>query len=546
MSVFYERERMNFDVIIVGAGPAGLSAAIRLGQWNQKASAPLSVCVIDKGALVGAHILSGAVLEPSALNLLIPDWKNKNAPLQTAVCEDQFLLLTKKNHWRLPVPLVMKNDGNYIISLELFCQWLAEQAEALGIAIFPGFAATNLLFDDENQVIGVQTGDKGLNAEGRPTAVFQPGIELYAKQTILAEGCRGSLTEKVLHHYHLREKCEPQSYGLGIKEIWEVDSPEYRPGRVVHTVGWPLDRQTYGGSFVYHLDQQRVAIGLIMGLDYQNPYLDPFQELQRLKTHPYFCDLLRKGRCISYGARSLNEGGWQAIPKLTFPGGLIVGCGAGFLNVGKIKGTHTAMLSGILAADTLTDAFTKQGDSELFSYEQKIRQSSIATELYQVRNLRPGFHYGLWMGLCHAALDQYIFRGQAPWTLHYRHPDHSMLKSAQKSVKITYPKPDGKLTFDKLTQVYLSGTQHREPQPCHLILKDTSIPIDINLMQFDSPEQRYCPAAVYEIVMHLGQKKLQINAANCLHCKACDIKDPLQNIIWTPPEGGDGPNYVAM
>lgn len=532
-----QREKMEFDVLIVGAGPAGLSAAVKLGQLNQQRKTPLSVCVIEKGAYVGAHLLAGAVLEPSALNELIPNWRRQNAPLNIPVTRDQFLWLTKRSSWSLPVPPLMQNHGNFIISLELFCQWLAQQAEALGINIFPSFAASRIIFSADGKVLGVQTGDKGA----------QPGIDLIARQTIVAEGCRGSLTAQIMQKFNLREQCEPQSYALGLKEIWEVDSPDYQPGLVIHTLGWPLDRKTYGGGFIYHLQQNQVALGFAVGLDYENPYLDPFQELQRFKTHPHIRQLLSGGKCISYGARSLNEGGLQAIPKLTFPGGLLAGCGAGFLNVGKVKGIHNAMRSGMLAAETIAQAADSMTTAqELTVYSQKIAESPIISELSRVRNLRPGFHYGFGTGMALAAVDQYLFRGHAPWTLHYRHSDCTQLKSAKESVEIQYPKPDGCLTFDKLTQVYLSGTHHRESEPCHLILKDPQIPVEFNLKQFAGPEQRYCPAAVYEFVTKTGHTRLQINFANCLHCKACDIKDPSQNIVWTPPEGGDGPNYVAM
>lgn len=537
---------MDFDVLIVGAGPAGLSAAIRLGQLNQQQQSPLSICVIEKGAYVGAHILGGAVIEPSALDQLLPEWSEKARFPHTAVSQDEFLFLTQRRSWSLPIPAILNNRGNYIISLGLFCQWLAEQAETLGINIFPGFAATEIIFSPEGRVLGVQTGDKGLNADRTPGSAFQPGINVYAQQTLLAEGCRGSLSEQIMRHFNLRQKCDPQSYGLGIKEIWEVDSPAYQPGLVTHTQGWPLDKKTYGGGFIYHETQNRVALGFVVGLDYSNPYLDPFQELQRFKTHPRVRTLLTGGKCIAYGAKSLNEGGWQAVPQLTFPGGLLVGCGAGFLNVGKIKGIHNAMWSGMIAAEAIMQTEAEKLNQQISIYSEKMAQSCVMSDLHNVRNLRPGFHYGFWAGMTMAAIDQYIFRGHAPWTLHYPDADYTRLKPADYYAPIQYPKPDGKLTFDKLTQVYLSGTRHRESEPCHLILKNPQIPVQFNLKQFAGPEQRYCPAAVYEFVVEDKKTRLQINAANCLHCKACDIKDPSQNILWTPPEGGDGPNYTDM
>jgi len=541
------REKMDFDIVIVGAGPAGLSAAIRLGQLNQqRLDKPLSICVIEKGAYIGAHILGGAVLEPSALNRLIPDWQTKNAPLNTPVTEDQFWFLTRHKRWRLPTPPVMRNQGNYIISLENFCQWLGQQAESLGIHIFPEFAASEIIFSNTNSVLGVRTGDKGLNADGTPGPGFQQGIDLYARQTIFAEGCRGSLTEQIIKKFNLRQASDPQSYALGLKEIWEVNSPEYLPGKVIHTQGWPLDRKTYGGGFIYHEGQNRVSLGFAVGLDYQNPYLDPFEELQRFKTHPHIRTLLSGGKCLSYGAKSMNEAGWQAIPKLIFPGGLLVGCGAGFLNVGKIKGVHNAMLSGILAADAIFQTELQNLDQELTHYARLVATSPIIPDLYQVRNLRPGFHYGFWLGMLLAGIDQFLLRGHSPWTFHFKQPDHNELQPARKYHPIPYPKPDGQLTFDRLSQVYLSGTHHREGQPIHLILKNPKIPLEFNLKEFAGPEQRYCPAGVYEFIYNDGQIRLQINAANCLHCKACDIKDPSQNIVWTSPEGGDGPNYTDM
>lgn len=539
-------EKMEFDVVIVGAGPAGLSAAIRLAQINQKSQKNLSICVLEKGAEVGAHLLSGAVLEPTALNELIPDWREKQAPLNVPAIKDQFILLSKKRAWRLPVPTSMKNEGNYIISLGVFCKWLASQAESLGVNIFPGFAVNKVLYNDKDHVIGVQTGDMGLDIRSQPSDRFQPGIQLYAKQIVFAEGCRGSLSQELMQKFNLRKSCDPQSYAIGIKELWRVNSKLHHPGHVIHTIGWPLDYKTYGGSFIYHSENNQIAIGFVVGLDYQNTYLDPFQEFQRFKTHPWVRPILEDGECLNYGARALNEGGWQSIPKLTFPGGMLIGCAAGLLNVAKIKGTHTAMKSGMLAAESIFSAILADKNSnEIVSYAENIQQSWIYKELYLVRNVRPAFHQGLWIGLCYSAFDQYILRGKAPWTFHYK-ADHLCLKPAKQCKRIDYPKPDGKITFDRLTQVYLSGTHHREDQPCHLRLKDVTIPIKVNLAAYDGPEQRYCPAGVYEYIKKEDNLYFQINAANCVHCKTCDIKDPPQNIIWTVPEGGDGPNYREM
>ncbi len=535
------RESMEFDVIIVGAGPAGLSAAIRLLQLN----ANLSICVLDKAADIGGQILSGAVIEPRALNELIPDWKEKGAPLHTPVTSDQFLLLTENKSFRIPTPPQMKNHGNYIISLGELCRWLATQAEQLGANIFPSFAATDIIYEN-GVVCGVITGDKGIDKQGKLTSHYQAGMNLYAKQTFFAEGCRGSLTQTLFGRFNLREHCDPQTYGLGIKELWEIPPNEHQAGSVIHTIGWPLDYQTYGGSFIYYLGKNLLAAGFVVGLDYKNPYLNPYEEFQRFKNHPKIRTLFNNGKRIAYGARALNEGGFQSIPKLTFPGGLLIGCAAGFLNVPKIKGIHTAMKSGMLAAESVMPLLQKTSREECTDFSLHIKSSWITEELHKVRNIRPAMRWGLLPGLTYAALDTYVLRGHAPWTLH-NHNDYQQLKPAEACKKIDYPKHDNKITFDLMSSVFLTQSIHDENQPCHLKLLNSKTPIDINLKIYDAPEQRYCPAGVYEIVRNTNnQPYLQINAANCIHCKACDIKDPTQNIIWTPPEGGSGPNYTIM
>lgn len=541
-----EREQMIFDVIIVGAGPAGLAAAIRYANCCKDNNKPVSVCVLEKGSEVGAHILSGAVIEPRALNELLPDWKIKQPTLYTPVTEDCFYLLSEHKAQKLPTPPQMNNHGNYIVSLGELCRFLASEAENLGVEIYPGFAATEIIFDDKGTVKGVITGDMGLDKHNKPKANFQLGMQLLAKQTLFAEGARGSLSQFLMKHFGLNRLSSPQTYGLGIKELWRVNSAQYKPGTVWHTIGWPLDQKTYGGSFIYHLKDNKVAIGLVVGLDYQNPYLSPYEEFQRLKHHPLVKPLLEGGECLSYGARSLNEGGIQSIPKLTFPGGALIGCSAGFLNVPKIKGSHTAMKSGMIAAEAIYDAIQNQAEiKEITAYEQNLKQSWIWQELHQARNIRPAFKWGLYLGLAYSALDTYVFKGHAPWTIHHGY-DHQTLLPIQAATKITYPKPDGKISFDKLTNLARSNTYHEEDQACHLKLKDKAIPISINAAKFGSPETRYCPANVYEIVLVAGEKQMQINAQNCIHCKACDIKDPTQNIQWTPPEGGGGPHYGNM
>jgi electron-transferring-flavoprotein dehydrogenase len=539
-----QREIMEYDVLIVGAGPSGLAAAIRLKQLAAAAGRELGVCVIEKGSEVGAHILSGAVFEPRALDELIPDWQARGAPLKVPATDDRFLLLTKSKAIRLPTPPQMHNHGNYVISLGNLCRWLASEAEALGVEIYAGFAGAEVLYDDGGRVRGVATGAMGIGKDGKPTAAFQEGVELIAKETLFAEGCRGSLTKTLIERFDLRAGCDPQTYGLGVKELWEVDPSQHHPGRVVHTIGWPLDSATYGGSFLYHLEDNQVAVGFVVGLDYQNPYLSPFEELQRFKTHPEIRAVFEGGRRISYGARALNEGGFQSIPQLEIPGGCIIGCAAGFLNTPKIKGSHTAMKSGMVAAETV---FARLGDpaAPAQSYRDALSRSWVWEELRLARNIRPAFRWGLWVGLAHAAIDTYLFRGKAPWTLR-NHADHLQLKTKNECAPIAYPKPDGKITFDRLSSVFISNTNHEENQPPHLHLRDPSLAISVNYALYDSPEQRYCPAGVYEILTDGAGPRLQINAQNCVHCKTCDIKDPRQNIDWVVPEGGGGPNYPNM
>jgi electron-transferring-flavoprotein dehydrogenase len=542
------RDVMEFDVVIVGAGPSGLSAAIRLKQLAAEEGREVSVCVVEKGSEVGAHILSGAVIETRALDELIPRWKERGAPLNTPAERDRFLLLTAFNAIRLPTPPQMHNHGNYIVSLGNVCRWLAGQAEALGVEIYPGFAAAEVLLDDNGAVAGVATGDMGIGKDGKPTARHQAGVELRARQTLFAEGCRGSLTKGLFARFNLREGKDPQTFGLGIKELWEVREDQHKPGSVLHTIGWPLDWRTYGGSFLYHLENRQVAVGFVVGLDYENPYLSPFEEFQRFKTHPLIRPIFEGGRRIAYGARAINEGGFQSIPKLTVPGGAIIGDAAGFLNVPKIKGTHTAMKSGMVAAEAIFAVLAEAGSGvEPVDYPERLKRSWVWDELYRVRNVRPGFRRGLLPGLVNAALDTYVLRGRAPWTMHH-HADNASLKRKDRAKPIVYPKPDGVVSFDRLSSVFLSSTNHEEDQPSHLRLKDPSVAIATNLALYDAPEQRYCPAGVYEIVRDAdGQNpRLQINAQNCVHCKTCDIKDPTQNIDWVVPEGGGGPNYPNM
>ena len=545
-----ERESMEYDVVIVGAGPAGLACAIRLKQLGEENGSDISVCILEKGSEVGAHILSGAVIEPRALNELLPNWQELNAPLHTPVREDRFLFLTQGGATRLPTPPQMHNTGNYIVSLGNLVRWLGEQAESLGVEIYPGFAATEVLYDDKGTVKGVATGDMGVGKDGEQTDNYQRGIELHARQTVFAEGCRGSLTKTLFERFDLRKDADPQTYGIGIKELWEVDPERHEQGLVVHSIGWPMDRETYGGSFLYHLEDNQIAVGFVIGLDYRNPHLSPYEEFQRFKTHPAIRGYFEGGRRVSYGARAISEGGLQSLPKLSFPGGLLIGDTAGFLNVPKIKGSHTAMKSGMTAAEALYSnhvAASSGGDAavEIGDFRKRLKETWLWDELSRVRNIRPAFRWGLWGGLAYSAIDTYLLRGKAPWTMHH-HADHSQLRKASESSRIDYPKPDGKLTFDRLSSVFISNTNHEENQVSHLQLKDPDVPVTVNLRDYDAPEQRYCPAGVYEIVTENETPRLQINAQNCVHCKTCDIKDPTQNINWVPPEGGGGPNYPNM
>ena len=536
-----DREAMEFDVVIVGAGPAGLSCAIRLKQLQPD----MNVCVLEKGSEVGAHLLSGAVLEPRALNELIPDWAEKGAPLNTPAGSDEFLFLTADKAHIFPTPPQMHNKGNYIISLGNFAKWLAEQAEALGVEIFPGFAGAELLYDEKDAVIGVATGDMGLDEQGTKTDMFEPGMELHAKQLVLGEGCRGSLTKQAKAKYDLDADCDPQTYALGVKEVWEIAPEKHKEGHITHTIGWPMDNQTYGGSWLYHMIDHMVSIGFVVGLDYQNPTLSPYEEMQRFKTHPAIRPLLEGGRRISYGARALSEGGFQSIPKLTFPGGLLIGDSAGFLNVPKIKGNHTAMKSGMAAAEAIIEGLGEDWGSEITTYQPLLEKSWLWAELKAVRNIRPGFQKGLWGGVVNAAIET-LTGGLLPRTLK-NHADHEQLKPLAEITPIDYPKPDGVITFDRLTSVSFSGTNHAEGQAAHLKLTDAKKPVEHNLKLYGGPSQYYCPAGVYEFVDgDDGQPAFQINAQNCVHCKTCDIKDPLQNINWTVPQGGDGPNYSGM
>ena len=552
------REVMEYDVVIVGAGPSGLSAAIRLKQLAAEAGREISVCVLEKGSDVGAHILSGAVIDPRALNEMIPDWQAKSAPLNTPVTEDRFMVLTSEKAFRIPggmLPPLMINHGNHIVSLGNVCRWLSSQAEALGVEIYPGFPAAEVLYDERGAVRGVATGDMGIARDGSHKPEYQPGMELHAKYTLLAEGCRGSLSQELMARFNLRDGVDPQKYGIGMKELWQVAPDKHRRGLVVHTQGWPLDSRTGGGSFIYHFEDNLVAVGFVVHLNYENPHLSPYDEFQRFKTHPAIRGTFEGGKRIGYGARAINEGGLQSIPKLVFPGGALIGDAAGFLNVPRIKGVHNVMKTGMLGAEA---AFAALGEGrahdELAAYPEALRHSWVYEDLYKVRNVKPGLKWGLWLGTLHGGLHMWLndlgLGALVGWTLRHGKADHETLKPAAEMPKIEYPKYDGVLTFDKLSSVFVSNTNHEENQPVHLQLRDPSIAVNVNLALYDGPEQRYCPAGVYEFVPDEASggaaQRLQINAPNCVHCKTCDIKDPKQNIHWVTPEGGGGPNYSNM
>ncbi|MFT5888397.1 MAG: electron-transferring-flavoprotein dehydrogenase [Zhongshania sp.] len=550
-----ERESMEFDVLIVGAGPAGLAAACKIRQLSESTGKDISVCVVEKGSEVGAHILSGAVLEPSALNELFPDWKEKGAPLNTPVTRDDiYYMVNAEKAIKVPsfaVPKTMHNEGNYIISLGNLCRWMAEQAEGMGAEIYPGFAAAEILFNDNGSVKGVATGDMGIAADGSHKDSYMPGMELHAKYTMFAEGCRGHLGKQLMEKFDLNAGKDPQHYGLGIKELWKIDPAKHEEGKVIHAAGWPLaENGAAGGSFLYHIEDNQVSIGLITDLCYDNPYLSPFEEFQRFKKHPTIMQYLEGGERISYGARAISKGGLQSLPKMTFPGGLLIGCDAGTLNFAKIKGSHTAMKSGMIAAEVVHKAITENERSgeELTEYKEAFENSSVYKELYEQRNFGPAQHkFGNLFGSAYAFVDLNLFGGKLPWTMNDTHPDHAEMKLAADCKEITYPKPDNKITFDRLTSVFLSNTNHEENQPCHLTLKDPELPIRDNLPKYAEPAQRYCPAGVYEVIEDAaGTPKFQINGQNCVHCKTCDIKDPAQNIVWVTPEGLGGPNYPNM
>jgi electron-transferring-flavoprotein dehydrogenase len=539
------REVMKYDVVIVGAGPSGLATAIKLKQIDSN----LNVCILEKGAEVGAHILSGNVFETKALDELLPNWKDEGAPIKTKVSKEKFLFLSKNKSLSWPtwlLPSVQKNHSNYIISLANLCRWLAEQAEKLGVEIFPGFPASEILYKEDGSVKGVVTLDMGLDKDGNKKDTYEQGMELHAKVTVFAEGCRGHLGKNLIKKYHLDQGKDPQQFGIGFKEIWEVSENQHQEGLVMHTVGWPLDNKTYGGSFVYHAEKKQIFIGYVVGLDYQNPHLSPFDEFQRFKTHLAIRKMLEGGKRISFGARALIEGGIQSLPKMYMPGALLIGCDAGTLNMPKIKGSHTAIKSGIIAAETIIEHI--KNNTDLSIYETKFKKSWAFKELYAARNVKPSFRWSLILAILFTGLDQILFRGRLPFTLKHKHADHETLKPVSQMPKIDYPKPDGKISFDKTSSVYLTGTNHAENQPVHLQLKDSNLPINYTLKEFDEPAQRYCPVGVYEVQRDKDNQnpKFVINSQNCIHCKTCDIKEPSQNITWVVPEGGGGPRYGNM
>jgi electron-transferring-flavoprotein dehydrogenase len=545
------RESMEYDVVIVGGGPAGLSAAIRLKQLAAEKGVAIGVCVLEKGSEIGSHILSGAVMDPRALDELIPNWKEAGAPLNVPVAEDRFLFLSEKGAMSVPnwaLPNNFRNHGNYVVSLAKVTRWLGNMAEGLGVEIFPGFPAAEVLYNGDGSVKGVATGDMGIGKDGMPTENFQPGMELHAKYTLFCEGARGHLGRQLNEKFGLGKASDPQVYGIGIKELWEIDPAKHQPGLVIHTAGWPLDADTYGGSFLYHIDNNQVMVGFVVGLAYTNPYLSPFEEFQRYKTHPEIRAFLEGGKRVSYGARAITAGGLMSLPKLTFAGGALVGDDAGFLNASRIKGSHAAIKTGMLAAEAAFEAVrTGRSGDELTAYPEAFRNSWLHDELYRARNFKQWMSKGLYMGTLMVGIEQKLLGGKVPWTLHHKHRDHELLRPASQFRPIEYPKPDGKLTFDRLSSVFISNTNHEENQPAHLTLKDPSVPVGINLTTYAGPEARFCPAGVYEFVKNeQDEDRLQINAQNCVHCKTCDIKDPTQNIVWVTPEGGGGPNYPNM